>query len=74
MPPASAADEAPATVAVEVARLSGRIDQVIVDHERRLGALEAKQGTSATRAAAVWGPIVAGAALLIMIVDKIQWA
>ena len=63
----------PAGTAVQLAELTGMVRQVISDHERRLAALELRTGTSATRTAALWGPILAGAALLLSIAGKLPW-
>ena len=73
MGPTPAADEGAPSVAVEVARLTGRIDQVIVDHERRLATLEARSVSGGSRAAAIASPWIAAAAVAIMVVGKIQW-
>lgn len=78
MGPSPVADESAATLgvsstAVEVARLTGRIDQVIVDHERRLATLEARTTTGGTRAAAIAAPWIAVAGLVVLIVSKVQW-
>lgn len=73
MGPAPAADESAPSVAVEVARLTGRIDQVIVDHERRLAALEARSTAGGTRAAAIAAPWIAVAGLMVVIASKVQW-
>lgn len=78
MGPTPIADESAATVgvsstAVEVARLTGRIDQVIVDHERRLATLEARSTGGGTRAAAIAAPWIAVAGLAVVLASKIQW-
>ena len=73
MGPTPVAEEPAPSVAVEVARLTGRIDQVIVDHERRLAALEARAAGSGTKAAAIAAPWLAVAGLLVVIASKIQW-
>lgn len=66
---------APGThTAVELARLTGRIDQVITDHERRLTVLETRQAGTGTRVAAVAGPIVAVVALAVAVAQQINWA
>jgi hypothetical protein len=72
-PSPAAAEESAPSVAVEVARLTGRIDQVIVDHERRLAALEARAATGGTKAAAIAAPWIAVAGLLVVVVSKVQW-
>jgi hypothetical protein len=71
MPPPEDAQHSP--VAVQVALLTGKIDQVISDHERRLAALETRAGAGATRAAAVAGPWIAGAGLAVVIIMKVPW-
>jgi hypothetical protein len=73
-PPAPATEEPTSPhVAIEVARLTGRIDQVIVDHERRLASLEAKSATGGARAAAIASPWLAAVALVIALASKVQW-
>lgn len=61
------------STAVELARLSGRIDQVITDHERRLTVLETRQAGAGTRVAAIAGPIVAVVALAMSLAQGITW-
>lgn len=56
-------------VAVELARFSGKLDQVIVDHGRRLTALENK----GSKMAGMWSPIIAGIAVTIALADKVNW-
>lgn len=73
MGPPTAADESAPSVAVEVARLTGRIDQVIVDHERRLATLEARSTAGGTRAAAIAAPWIAFTGLVVVIASKVQW-
>lgn len=73
MGPPQTADESAPSVAVEVARLTGRIDQVIVDHERRLATLEARATAGGTRAAAIAAPWLAVAGLVVVIASKVQW-
>lgn len=60
-------------VQVELARLTGRIDQVITDHERRLTILETRQAGTGTRVAAIAGPIVAVVALVMSVAQGITW-
>lgn len=59
------------STAVELARLSGRIDQVITDHERRLTVLETRQSGTGTRVAAIAGPILALVALALTMVQPL---
>lgn len=73
MPPSPADEPSPGSVAVEVARLTGRIDQVIVDHERRISALELRITGSGTRAAAIAAPWIAGGGLLLVLAGKVPW-
>lgn len=54
-----------ANTAVELARLSGRIDQVITDHARRLDALESRSTGAGLRLAAYSGPLVAAVSLVV---------
>lgn len=62
------------STAVELARLSGRIDQVISDHERRLTVLETRQAGTGTRVAAIAGPIVAVVALVMTVAQGVTWS
>lgn len=39
----------------------------------RVTALEARMQTSGSRVAGYFGPIIAGAALLVVVIDKVQW-
>lgn len=73
MGPAPTTDDSAPSVAVEVARLTGRIDQVIVDHERRLATLEARSTSGGARAAAIASPWIAAAAVVIAVLGKVQW-
>lgn len=61
------------STAVELARLSGRIQQVISDHERRLTVLETRSAGMGTRVAAIAGPIVAAAALVMALAQQVSW-
>ena len=63
-------EETPGTTAVQLAELTGMVRQVISDHERRLTMLENK----GMRTAAVMGPIVGVAGLLIGLAAKLPWA
>lgn len=67
------AETAGISTAVEMARLTGRIDQVIVDHERRLAALEARQSGAGSRWAGIASPWIAFAALAVLLAGKVQW-
>lgn len=73
MGPAPVDDTSGPSVAVEVARLTGRIDQVIVDHERRLATLEARSTSGGARMAAIASPWIAAAAVVIAVLGKVQW-
>lgn len=61
------------TIAVQLAKLTGKVDQVIGDHERRITTLETNQRNAGSRLAGMWGPIVAGLGLLILVAGKINW-
>lgn len=62
------------STAVELARLSGRIDQVITDHERRLTVLETRQSGAGLKAAAIAGPVLAALALAMSIAGDLVWS
>lgn len=62
--------EEPTNTAVELARLSGRIDQVITDHARRLDALESRSGGTGLRLAAYSSPVVAAVALAVSVTGR----
>jgi len=61
------------STAVELARLTGKVEQVIGDHERRITALEQRRDNGGTRTAAIIGPYIAGAAVLIVVAGKVPW-
>lgn len=61
-------------VAVELARFSGKLDQVIVDYGRRLTALETDRNTRGSKTAGIWSPIIAAIAVLIALADKVNWS
>lgn len=61
------------STAVELARLSGRIQQVISDHERRLTVLETRQSGAGVKAAAIAGPVLASLALVATIASQLSW-
>lgn len=80
MTPATQAPEmephpAPANVsiAVQLALLTGKVEQVIGDHERRITNLEQRRDGGATRAASITAPYIAGAAVIIALADKLRW-
>jgi hypothetical protein len=72
-------NEAPAqpqivtSVDVAVAVLTEKVTQVIGDHERRISALENRNDNGSGRLAAVFAPIIATIALVMMVADKIKW-
>lgn len=61
------------STAVELARLTGKVEQVIGDHERRITALEQRRDGGAQRGAAVWSPIISAAALAVVLAQNIRW-
>jgi len=69
------AEHTPANVsiAVQLALLTGKVEQVIGDHERRITNLEQRNAQGSTRGASLVAPFIAGGALLVMVADKIRW-
>lgn len=61
------------TLPVMVAVLTEKVNQVIGDHERRISSLENKRDTAATRGSSLASPLIAAAALLVIVADKINW-
>lgn len=61
------------TLAVEVAKLTGKVEQVIGDHERRIAALERRRDGAGIRVAGIIAPYIAGAAVLLALASKISW-
>ena len=61
------------TIAVQIAVLTEKVNQVIGDHERRISALENRREQGATRGASLVAPFIAAAALLVLVADKINW-
>lgn len=73
-PPEETTTIAPvSTLAVEVAKLTGKVEQVIGDHERRIAALERRRDGAGIRVAAIVAPYIAGAAVLFALASKISW-
>lgn len=60
-------------IAVKIAVLTEKVTQVIGDHERRITNLEQRRDGAGTRGAALFAPFIAGAALLVLVADKIRW-
>ena len=58
---------------VQIAVLTEKVNQVIGDHERRIQALESRRDGGGARMAAIIGPYIAGAAVLIAIAGKVPW-
>ena len=61
------------TIAVQIAVLTEKVNQVIGDHERRISALENHRNNAGTRGSSLVAPFIAGAALLVLVADKIRW-
>lgn len=61
------------SVDVAIAVLTEKVNQVIGDHERRITNLEHKSDTGGTRNAAIFGPILAGVAIIVALADKVTW-
>jgi len=61
------------TIAVQIAVLTEKVNQVIGDHERRISALENHRNGGGQRGASLIAPFIAGFALLVLIADKINW-
>jgi hypothetical protein len=61
------------TIAVQIAVLTEKVNQVIGDHERRISALENRRDQSGTRGAAIVAPFIAGIALVVLLADKVKW-
>lgn len=61
------------TIAVQIAVLTEKVNQVIGDHERRISALETRRDGGATRGASIVAPFIAGFALMVLVADKIRW-
>jgi hypothetical protein len=64
-----AAPAAAGTTAVELARLSGQLQQFMIGVERRLYTLE----SNGDRWAGRWSPILAGVALVVALAEKVPW-
>jgi len=58
---------------VAVAVLTEKVTQVIGDHERRITALETANTTRPTRTASLVSPVIATAAVVLMVADKLPW-
>ena len=69
------AEHTPANVsiAVQLALLTGKVEQVIGDHERRITNLETRRDGGGTRAASMISPFIAGFAVMIVLADKVRW-
>lgn len=76
MTPQTGETVAPLTVTsvdVAVAVLTEKVTQVIGDHERRISALENKNENSPNKSAAIFSPIIASVALVVLVADKVNW-
>lgn len=62
------------SIAVQLALLTGKVEQVIGDHERRISTLEARRDGSGTRVAGIVSPYIAGVALVVLLAGKVSWA
>lgn len=62
------------TTAVELARLTGRVEQMMNDHERRINSLEQRRDGGIARFSQITAPVVSVVALLVVFAEKIQWA
>ena len=70
MPPPTDTDS---VVAIELARLSGRVDTLLDQHERRLNELDARGRGAGARIAQVSGVLISLAAFLFVLLDRVQW-
>lgn len=66
-------ESASVNIAVQLAKLTGKVEQVIGDHERRITNLETRRDGGSTRVAALFSPFIAGAAVVLIVVDKIPF-
>lgn len=71
--PPDTTESASVNIAVQLAKLTGKVEQVIGDHERRITNLETRRDSNGTRLSSIVAPFIAGAALIVLIADKIRW-
>jgi len=58
---------------VAIAVLTEKVNQVIGDHERRISALETRNDNGPNKTAALFAPIIAAIALVVLVADKVNW-
>lgn len=62
-----------ASVAIELARLSGSVETMLKEHERRLNELDAKGRGAGARVTQFAGVVISLAAFLFVVLDRVQW-